>query len=303
MAPLFSIIIPVYNSGNTIERCIESIIYQKFTNWEIILIDDGSTDNSSVICKRYAMNDSRIQYLYKTNGGVSSARNLGLDNATGTWITFIDSDDTIAQDYFSLSNLEEVDLAIQRWRFSKDKDSIEPLDSGVYKDSYCKNFMQSNLHKDIMRCAWAKFLKKTIIEKNNIRFDSNIKLGEDTIFMLEYFQFVKSISVNNTSYYVYYRSENWDGNKFSFDKQALRYFYKKLYYVYKPLPYKSQKLIDFLNDFLYGMVIDVNNQYDRLYIETIPEYLILNKYRMLCPGKVAHIKWYLLRTLSILHNI
>ena len=93
MAPLFSIIIPVYNSGKTIEKCIESIICQNFTNWEIILIDDGSTDNSSVICKRYAMNDSRIQYLYKTNGGVSSARNLGLDNATGTWITFIDSEE------------------------------------------------------------------------------------------------------------------------------------------------------------------------------------------------------------------
>lgn len=302
MEPLFSIITPVYNSSETLKACIESIRNQEITNWELILIDDGSTDNSKEICEHYTRIDQRIHAFYKSNGGASSARNIGLGKANGIWITFIDSDDTINPNYFDLYNIEKVDLCVQRWKFGKDKDTLEPLNSGLYEDDNCKLFMQENLHKDIMRSVCAKFLKRDIIRKYNIKFDTNIKLGEDTIFMLGYFRHVHSVSVNNTSFYIYNRSENWNGAKFAFDKKSLKYFYHRLYSVYEDFPYRSQKLIDFLNVFLRDIVIDVHDFYDQLYIDSIPEYLILNKEKMLYPGKIAHLKWFLLRGISILHK-
>ena len=97
--PKISIIVPVYNAEQYLRRCIDSILNQSFTDFELILIDDGSKDKSSDICDEYAAKDSRIKVYHKENGGVSSARNLGLDNANGEWIAFVDSDDFIKEDY------------------------------------------------------------------------------------------------------------------------------------------------------------------------------------------------------------
>ena len=91
--PKISIIVPVYNAEQWLERCIESIVAQTYADWELLLVDDGSNDRSGDICDRYAASDPRIQAFHKPNGGVSSARNLGLDHAQGEWITFVDSDD------------------------------------------------------------------------------------------------------------------------------------------------------------------------------------------------------------------
>ena len=93
MNPLISIIVPVYNKVDAIDRCLQSVLTQTYTNWELLLIDDGSTDASDAICEKYADQDSRIHVFHKPNGGVSSARNMGLDNAKGDWITYIDADD------------------------------------------------------------------------------------------------------------------------------------------------------------------------------------------------------------------
>lgn len=93
--PLVSIIVPIYNAEKTLRRCIDSILSQTFSDWELLMIDDGSTDQSGTICDQYAIKDKRIKVFHKKNGGVSSARNLGLDNARGEWITFVDADDQI----------------------------------------------------------------------------------------------------------------------------------------------------------------------------------------------------------------
>jgi len=98
MSKLISIITPVYNVEKFIVETIESVIKQTYTNWELILIDDGSTDNSSEICKQYAVKDKRIKYIYKTNSGQAAARNLGIKNAKGEYITFLDSDDLYFKD-------------------------------------------------------------------------------------------------------------------------------------------------------------------------------------------------------------
>ena len=108
--PKVSIIVPVYKVEKYLDRCIQSILNQIEKDWELLLIDDGSPDNSGIICERYASVDSRIIVYHKTNGGVSSARNLGLDYAKGEWICFIDSDDYISEDFLMVDNDEQADV-------------------------------------------------------------------------------------------------------------------------------------------------------------------------------------------------
>lgn len=93
--PLISVIVPIYNAGNALSRCIDSILGQVFSDFELILVDDGSVDVSGQIADNYSANDSRIRVFHKENGGVASARNLGLDEAMGQWITFCDADDYV----------------------------------------------------------------------------------------------------------------------------------------------------------------------------------------------------------------
>ena len=96
---LISVIVPVYNSEQTLNRCIDSILGQTYRNFELLLINDGSMDRSGEICDEYAQQDSRVKVFHKENGGVSSTRNVGLDNARGEWITFCDSDDTVTAEW------------------------------------------------------------------------------------------------------------------------------------------------------------------------------------------------------------
>lgn len=91
--PQISIIVPVYNAGRFLDKCVTSILSQSFSDFELLLVDDGSKDDSGVLCDLYAQKDARVKVFHKENGGVSSARNLGLDNAKGEWIAFVDSDD------------------------------------------------------------------------------------------------------------------------------------------------------------------------------------------------------------------
>ena len=99
--PKISVIVPVYKAEKYICRCVDSILAQTFTDFELLLIDDGSPDNSGAICDEYAASDSRVKVFHKENGGVSSARNVGLDNACGEWITFVDADDWIAETFIA----------------------------------------------------------------------------------------------------------------------------------------------------------------------------------------------------------
>ena len=107
---MVSIIVPVYNAQDSLERCLMSIIRQRYPQWELVLVDDGSQDDSLEICKRYSNMDSRIQVIHTDNCGVSSARNTGMENAQGEYIVFVDSDDMIHPDFLSecLSNKEDL---------------------------------------------------------------------------------------------------------------------------------------------------------------------------------------------------
>ena len=126
--PKISIIVPVYNAEKYLHRCIESILAQTFKDFELLLIDDGSKDSSGYICDEYAEKDERVRVLHKVNGGVSSARNLGLNNARGEWGTFADSDDEVCEDWLStfVDNLDGYDAVVTGFFFVT-SDMVQPF--------------------------------------------------------------------------------------------------------------------------------------------------------------------------------
>ena len=176
--PKISIIVPVYNVEKYIRRCLDSIQAQTFTDWECICIDDGTPDNSGKICDEYAEKDRRFVVLHKENGGVSSARNAGLDVAKGEWITFVDSDDWVEKETYEIAiDAAEKNCAdLVQFGMVIEKDG-KVICKKVYKDGFVddlsKSFEPSTCHK--------LFFRK-IIYANNIRFPEGITLSEDRYF-------------------------------------------------------------------------------------------------------------------------
>ena len=199
-SPMISVIIPVYNAEKTIARCIDSVLEQTYQDFEILLIDDGSTDGGGEICKTYADNYSRVRYIKKENGGVSTARNRGIDEAQGKYLTFIDSDD-----WFEPVTLERLvttaednhaDMVIPRTRmyFCKSDGSF---DKYVYNDDdfdmlVTGNDIASNFEK--LRESWAlystcgRLYRREFLLTSNLRFDIRIKVLEDLCFNLSCLQ-------------------------------------------------------------------------------------------------------------------
>lgn len=204
MTPKISVIVPVYNVENLLPRCIDSILSQSFTDFELLLIDDGSPDNCGKICDEYAEKDSRVRVFHKPNGGVSSARNLGLDNAQGEWITFIDSDDYIEQGFLAIPKELSADLLINNYKVVFG-DKISPIcfESKDINNLQLTHFISKNLVKQVFRVPWAKFFRRSIIYKNKISFIKGVKIGEDSLFMLEYLHYTQSIKFISLASYVY----------------------------------------------------------------------------------------------------
>ncbi len=134
MTTLISIIVPVYNAENTLNRCIDSILNQTFRGWELFLIDDGSTDKSGKLCDDYALKDKRIKVFHKANGGVSSARNIGLQYTKSKWVTFVDADDYLNVE--SLYNMiicsDDSDLVLSSIKICGIKEIVVKLDNNCF---------------------------------------------------------------------------------------------------------------------------------------------------------------------------
>lgn len=213
MGPLVSVIVPVYNAKDSLCQCIDSILSQSFTNFELILIDDGSTDGSKDICDNYALRDARIITFHKLNGGVSSARNKGLDLAKGEFVTFIDSDDYVCTSFLeSLLIDEKADLVIGSYIGVEGKNTNIPfsLEADYLNDTLSIGlFLQKNLSSFILRVPWGKLFKRRIIDEFNIRFDERLFFGEDTIFVQTYLLKVKSIECVKDTYYIYNQPLKW----------------------------------------------------------------------------------------------
>ena len=210
--PKLSIIVPVYNTGKYLCQCVDSIISQSFTNWELLLVDDGSTDNSGCICDNYAEKDSRIRVFHKLNGGVSSARNTGLDNALGEWVSFVDSDDYIAPTF--LEHLcqpvfadEDIDF-VQGGCTSFANGRIGTVEQRY--DDYIGTEM-SILVDRFRGLMFSKLFRLETINQgqNNhaLRFDTRIRMAEDMVFTLAYLCCVHRFCfVSEIGYY--YRRDN-----------------------------------------------------------------------------------------------
>lgn len=201
-----SIIIPVYNVALYLRQCIESIISQE-GNIEIILVDDGSPDKCPEICDEYTNKDSRIRVIHKQNGGVSSARNAGLDIAQGEWIWFIDGDDYIEQNSIqvmvnAINKNSASDLIQMGMKYLyEDKLSDYTVDNvlNLNKNSFLKKYISFHNHRILF--------KRVIIEDYNLRFTKGLKVSEDQEFQLKYMMICKSPIQISLSPYIYRQRE------------------------------------------------------------------------------------------------
>ena len=203
MRPKISVIVPVYKAEKYLHRCVDSILSQTFTDFELLLINDGSPDNSGTICDEYAQKDSRVRVFHKENGGVSSARNLGLRKANGEYITFVDSDDHIEQGYLDIKEDITEDLLIQNYIVSKDERRLFSFEKRTVNECNIQNYINENIDADILRLILSKFLKLSIIKDNQIYFQEGVKIGEDTIFILDYLYYTKSVRYMASASYIY----------------------------------------------------------------------------------------------------
>lgn len=203
--PKISIIVPVYNAEKYLNRCVDSILSQTFEDFEILLIDDGSKDKSGAICDEYAKKDNRVRVFHKENGGVSSARNVGLDEACGEWICFVDSDDFLNNYFLASWQLEfHVDLEIQGY--------WQVFNNGQCKEEVLMEDISGNDIKAIISILskyrnvgylWCRCFQYEIIDKNKIRFNEFFKIQEDEEFIWHYMRYCKSLKVIPSSNYYY----------------------------------------------------------------------------------------------------
>ena len=212
-----SVIVPVYNTEKYLRRCVDSILAQTFTDFELLLIDDGSTDGSGAICDEYALKDSRVRVFHKENGGASSARNLGLDNAQGEWITFVDSDDWVYPCWLQnfVDNWDGVDMVCQGVECDKplcldeNAQDVKGLSYGVNYTGNASDVLTKLYEKRIVGYLTVKCFKWSIIISQNIEFNETFKFKEDEDFVLQYMNHCNIIkSVEKVGYYYYV--PDWD---------------------------------------------------------------------------------------------
>jgi glycosyltransferase involved in cell wall biosynthesis len=204
-----SVIIPVYNTEKYLQECIDSVLSQTFTDFECILVDDGSPDNSGKICDEYAKKDKRIRVIHKENGGVSSARNAGLDIAQGEWIIFVDSDDWVDEKYleFLYDNAikNNVDVSICGVNVFEDgftwhRDKCTRSVTLTPKEAILIMF---DIRVSFGGFSFNKLFKKQIIDNNNLRYDESVSYMEDVQFFYNIFKVVGRIYYSSQPCYFY----------------------------------------------------------------------------------------------------
>lgn len=206
MEDLISVIIPVYKVEKYIEQCINSVIEQTYKNLEIILVDDGSPDNCPQICDNYEKAEDRIKVIHKDNGGVSSARNIGIDKAKGKWIAFIDSDDWVEKKYIEKLYIcaikENADIVLCGYNRIVDN-KIEKINSSRKINKYSGNeYLINSLNPQTgFGMCHMKLINRKIIE--DIRFNETLEVGEDALFNIMITKNIKCAVHSNESLYNY----------------------------------------------------------------------------------------------------
>lgn len=222
-----SIIIPVYNAEAYLERCIHSALNQEYHSFEVILVDDGSTDQSSVICNRFAVADPRVTVIHKENGGVSSARNAGIDSAQGEYIMFLDSDDALlpfaVEDM--MDNIHDEDILIAGHTVFVDGVAAvekKPESGRSYKGAFFADFFNENIKDncELLDSCWAKVFKRKVV--GGLRFNEELDYAEDKLFVFSVLAVSSSALVFADSVYAYHMHDNSLGSDISSDNHLLK---------------------------------------------------------------------------------
>ena len=203
-----SIIIPIYNAEKHIATCLDSIVTQPFKDWELILVDDGSKDSSLLLCENYAQKYPNIRIFPKENGGVSTARNYGLQKAHGEYVLFVDIDDYLAENFFTAlqdSSTKEDIIFLQYKCFDNEGnvtegENIEVLPSTT-EPTQIQHYLSKWLHQNIMRTPWGKLIKRSVI--NDKSFPIGQTIGEDSVFMFSVLAEAKSIKTVDDAFYMW----------------------------------------------------------------------------------------------------
>lgn len=273
---LISIVIPIYNAEKYLEECLNSIKNQTYKNIEVIMVNDGSKDNSETICKRFSEDDTRFRYFTKVNGGVSSARNLGLDNVKGEYITFIDADDWIAEKHLELliNSIKKTnsDIGVSSYKEFNNKDTYY-IRVYTKQEKNLLNFEKMNRDKFLslfpklmsanvcFNNAVSKLFRKDLVK--NLRFDTSIKYGEDLDFYFRLYLNVDSISYVDELTYVYRihgdsTTSNFNQEHAEQELTIFKQMYEKIQEIGLPTIHyfnKLKKLLELRMDFLENKVL------------------------------------------------
>lgn len=206
MRDIVSIIVPIYNGEQYLTRCIESVYAQTYNDWELILVDDGSTDATAAIARKQALNDIRIRFIQQKNQGVSVARNAGMAAASGTYLTFVDSDDWLEPYYletllYALQNAQGAQLAIcgvyEEWGWN------EGLLEGGFSVDEIRRTPSRYTNPLYINALWNKLFLRDVVEKWNIRFPVSVHRCEDAYFVRNYLLYCQKVTVTAKKAYHY----------------------------------------------------------------------------------------------------
>lgn len=229
--PEISVIVPVYKVENVLSQCVESILAQSFTDFELLLIDDGSPDNSGTLCDGWGGKDSRIRVFHQENLGVSAARNRGLREACGRYIVFVDSDDWVLPGYLQhLHAFAGRGLVVQGYRCCSEVNVIKEDNFPEYGKYGQKEFREFFLGRDIafLSSPWSKMYDLKLIRDHALFFDERVSFGEDTLFVYYYILHCEYVVTVRHSDYVYRQTSGSLSSKInSFDSEYV--FFKKQY--------------------------------------------------------------------------
>lgn len=237
-----SIIVPVYNAEKVLHYCVDSILNQTYKDFELILVNDGSTDNSGEICDKYSLENDNVVVIHTENGGVSKARNTGIENAIGDYICFIDSDDYVSDTFLEELVNKTRDgynfvLTSYQWVNNYEYNSFKTVSYNSTDYSIVnKNDLMDLGNLVLLSQPWNKLFKNSIIIENNIRMPEDISLGEDTVFVYRYLSCIISeeFAVINKPLYFYYSNNKqsllnkYREDLFEVNKKLNRYLYEEV---------------------------------------------------------------------------
>lgn len=305
---MITVIVPVYNVQRYLDRCVTSIIKQKYSDLEIILVDDGSTDLSGEMCDEYAKKYSRIRVIHKANGGLSSARNAGIEQAKGEFISFIDSDDWIGEEYFSyLSALiqeNDADIAECDFKYIDDDNKLynSPHDNGeciVYTtEQAIRSLLLGN---NIVTSAWGKLYKCRLFEK--LRYPEG-KIYEDIPVTYEAILQSKRIAFGCRAHYYYYlRRDSISNSAFSPKRMdAMRHLQYAVGRVNEKYPYMKKECGVALFRMAFAILSEIEPSADNMvYLREMESCVRENRKNVIFSSETSY-KWKIKAIVSLFGN-